>query len=146
MRKFRNNLQVMQDALVCLMCAAAILLGGALVAVRTPAAAHPKIYGSYKVVFAGSSNGTGKAVVTPKTVKLDGTLVDAQGKKFDFSAASLAIDSSTYRFKGVGTLGGSPLKVSGRLDPDNKTLKQCRIVATFLAADGKVGRVVGKQD
>jgi hypothetical protein len=130
---------------MCLAVATAILIGSSWLANRSPEAAPPKIFGAYRVTFAGTVNGEGKAVVNPNKVKIDGKLKDKHGKELDFSAPNLDVDVSEYRFKGLGMLGGSPVKVSGRLDPDDKTLKKCRIAATFVGTDGNAGRVVGER-
>ena len=144
MKRRSANLQFVKDTLVCLGAAIAILVGSTWVADRSPSAPPPRINGSYRVKFAGTVNGEGKAVVSAKKVKLNGRLTDRTGNELDFSTPDLDLDASEYRFKGVGTLGGSPVKVSGRLDPDDKTLKKCRIVATFVASDGNAGRAVGE--
>jgi hypothetical protein len=108
-----------------------------------PGAAPPRVNGAYKVSFAGPGVGSGRAVVNPNRVKIDGTLTDAQGNETAFDAPDLEMDRSTYRFKGTGTLGGVALTVSGRVDPDDKTLKKCRLVATFTTIDGRAGRIAG---
>ena len=86
--------------------------------------------------------GNGDAVVTPKTVRMTGVVPDAAGNDLQFSA-SLDIDSSTYRFTGTGTLGNQAVTVTGRLDADDKSIRNCRIVATYLASDGSAGRIAG---
>jgi hypothetical protein len=123
---------------------AALLVFAGVVGLRSPSKAGPKMNGAYDVQFAGCGTGTGKAVVTPKKVKIDGTITDKAGNVLTFSAAKLDIDMSTYHFKGEGTLEGSLVNISGRLDPDDASVKKCRISATFLAQDGKAGRVVGE--
>ena len=110
----------------------------------SPAKAPPRINGRYALTFAGDGTGSGDAVVTPKSVRITGTLTDDACNKISFSAPGLDIDSSTYRFTGTGTLGGNTVTVSGRLDADDKSIRKCRIVATFLASDGAAGRIAGE--
>jgi hypothetical protein len=104
--------------------------------------APPRINGSYSLTFAGDVKGTGDAVVTPKSVRISGTVTDSAGNELQFSAP-LDIDASTYRFSGTGTLGTQTVTVSGRLDPDDKSIHKCRIVATFVASEGPAGRIAG---
>ena len=132
--------------------AIAVLLAGVLVwtaAVRLPerrpAKAPPRINGAYTVTTAGDLTGKGKAVVSPKKVKIDGDFVDAHGNIVKFSS-HVDIDASTYRFHGNGSVGSVGATISGRIDSDDKTLKKCRIVATYLTEDGKTGRIAGAKD
>jgi hypothetical protein len=146
--------ETVRDALVVTGCAA-LLIWGIVVAGRTSLAAKPNPNGAYKVIVGGDAGGTGsgKAVVNAKTVKIDATLDDGHGNVLVLSASKLPIDSSTYRFSGVGTVNASIVKVSGRIDPPDpnadpkgRTLKNWRIVATFATTDGKcAGRVIGQQ-
>jgi hypothetical protein len=132
-----------RDALLSVL-AATLLLWAAVISNRAaPSVAPPKIHGKYELTFAGPGPGSGTAVVTPNAVKIDGTMTDAQGNEITFSATKLPIDRSTYHFKGTGMLGNSPATITGRLDPDDATVKKCRIAATFVAADGRAGRIVG---
>jgi hypothetical protein len=112
-------------------------------------AAPPRIYGAYKVTFAGFpgyETGKGRAVVTPTRVKIDGTLSDAAGNQITVDAPDLAIDRSSYRFKGTGTVGGVAMTIAGRLDADDRGIRKCRIVATFVATSGKAARVAGEHN
>jgi hypothetical protein len=133
-----------RDALLAVL-AAAFLLCVVSVTLPAPASAPPRIYGAYTLRFGGAGAGQGKAVVTPKTVKIDATIIDEEGKSIVFSAPNLSIDKSSYRFRGTASLGGVAVTISGRIDPDDKTLKTCRVVATYLTADGKSGRIVGRK-
>lgn len=110
---------------------------------RAPSAAPPRINGAYELTGKGPNVVIGKAVVSAQRVKVTGTMTDAAGNNLDFSAPNLPLDRSTYRFTGTGTLGSSTATVSGRLDPDDQTVKKCRIVGTFVAADGNAGRFTG---
>jgi hypothetical protein len=107
-----------------------------------PGAAPPRVNGKYSLTFAGDGMGSGDANVTPKKVKISGTVADATGSRLQFNA-DLEIDSSTYRFAGTGTLGSQTVSVSGRLDADDKSVRKCRVTATYLAADGTAGRIAG---
>ena len=132
-----------RDALLSVLAATLLLWAAVIPKSATPSVAPPRIHGKYELKFAGPGPGRGTAVVTPNAVKIDGTMKDAQGNQITFSAAKLPIDRSTYHFKGTAMLGNSPATVSGRLDPDDATVRKCRISVTFVAADGRAGRIVG---
>jgi hypothetical protein len=135
-----------RDGLLATVAAALLIWAGAVVVGSrlSPVKAGPKMNGAYDVMVAGCGTGTGKAVVTPKMVKIDATLTDKSGNVLALDAKKLDIDTTTYHFKGDGTLDGIPCTISGRLDPDDTSIKNCRITATFLATDGRGGRVVGE--
>jgi hypothetical protein len=139
------NFDRTRDVIACVMAAALLLC--AWRPATTPvanAAAPPRLHGAYKLTFVALQGaGAGTAVVNPKWLKIDGNITDARGNKIAFSAPKLDLDRSTYRFTGTATVGGSPAKISGRLDPDDRHLKRCRISASYLAVDGSAGRVVG---
>jgi hypothetical protein len=141
-----HRLESARDSLLAVL-AAGLLLWAASVTLRTPATPPPRVYGVYTLTLAdaGGGGGTGKAIITPRMVKIDGTVVDGQGNSVDFSAAKLDMDMSSYRFRGTGSLGGVAVTVSGRIDANDKTLKKCRVTATYLTADGKSGRIVGRK-
>lgn len=82
-------------------------------------------------------------MVSAQRVRITGTMTDAAGNDIPFAAPDLSIDRSTYRFTGSGALGLTTATVSGRLDPDDQTVKKCRIVGTFVATDGNAGRFTG---
>jgi hypothetical protein len=146
--------ETLRDALVVAGCAA-LLIWGIVVARRTSLAAKPNPNGSYRITLAGGNGGTGagSAVVSAKFVKIDATIDDGHGNTSILTASKLAIDSSTYRFSGTGTLNTTVVKLSGRIDPPDadgdpkqRTLKNWRFCATYTTADGKcVGRAVGQQ-
>ena len=138
------SFEAVRDTLLVVLLAGLLIWAGS-VTLRAPANAPPRINGKYTVTFAGDLTGQGKAVVTPKKVKIDGTFVDEQGNNVKFSS-QLDIDASSYRFQGSGSVGAAAATISGRLDADDKTLKKCRIVATYLTDDGKAGRIVGAKD
>ena len=147
--------ETVRDALVVAGCAA-LLIWGIIVAGRTSLAAKPNPNGAYKITVANGSGGTGsgKAVVSAsKFVKIDATLDDGHGNVLVLTASKLPIDSSTYRFSGMGTLNANTVKISGRVDPPDtdadpkqRNLKNWRFSATFATTDGKcVGRTVGEK-
>jgi hypothetical protein len=153
-RQFR--FETVRDALVVVACAALLLCAGLFVVVRPPPvdpAAKPNPNGAYWLTLAAQGRGTGKAVVTAKKVRIDGTLDDGRGNLLTLSAPKLAIDSSTYRFSGTGTLNSSTVNISGRIDPPDtdpdpksRALKAWRFTATFITTEGRcTGRVVGQQ-
>ena len=133
-----------RDGVLATLAAALLICAGVVGYRMSPSKAGPKINGAYDVMVAGCGTGTGKAVVTPKMVKIDATLTDKSGNVFTLSAKKLDIDMTTYHFKGDGTLEGVPCTISGRLDPQDPPVKEWRITATFLATDGRGGRVVGE--
>jgi hypothetical protein len=133
-----------RDGVLVAVVAALLVCAGVVGFRMSPSKAGPKMNGRYEVKFAGCGTGTGSANVNPNFLKIDGTMQDPVGNVLTFSAKKLDFDASTYRFKGDGTLDGIPAKVSGRLDPDDTSVKKCRIVATFVADDGKAGRIAGE--
>jgi hypothetical protein len=145
MRRRSAQLPIARDAL-CVVCAAALLLWATTSAWRRTAKAPPRLNGPYSVTFAGSVTGTGRAVVNPQKVRIDGTVRDAAGNELRFTVPDLDMDRSTYRFNGSGTVGSASVHISGRVDPDDTALGRCRLTATFLATDGTAGRVVGSHD
>ena len=145
MRRRFAQLLIARDAL-CIACAAALLLWATSSAWHRSAKAPPRLNGPYTVMFEGTVTGTGKAIVNPQKVKIDGVVRDAAGNQVRFSVPDLDMDRSTYRFNGGGTIGSTTVRVSGRVDPDDNALGRCRLTATFLAADGAAGRVVGAHD
>jgi hypothetical protein len=135
---------------------AAFLIWGIIVAGRSQSAPKPNPNGNYKVIVAGGTGGTGsgKAVVSGfKFVKIDATLDDGHGNTLVLAAAKLDLDSSSFRFSGMGTVNGTATKISGRidppdpdLDPKQRTLKNWRLTATYATPDGKcVGRAIGEK-
>ena len=137
--------ELAKDALLCVTVAVALIWATAVKNDRDPAKAGPKINGSYELIGGGVGIVRGKAVVTPKKVKINGTFRDTAGTDVPFDASDLTMDASTYRFKGNATVGNSTAVISGRLDPDDKTLQNCRITAIFLATDAKAGRIIGQR-
>jgi len=126
---------------------AGLLLIWAITAtVRAPSTPPPRIHGAYRITFAGAVSGTGKAVVTPKSVKIDADVIDDQGARVAFSATDLQMDGSAYRFRGFAALGGLSVQVAGRVDPGDSNVGKCRITATFLTYDGKGGRIAGSHN
>ena len=143
MRRRDFKFEPARDVLLSVLAATLLLWATVISKNPRPSVAAPKIHGRYELTFAGPGPGRGTAQVTPNAVKIDGTMKDAQGNEITFLAAKLPIDRSTYHFKGTGMLGNSPATITGRLDPDDATVKKCRIAATFVAADGRAGRIVG---
>jgi hypothetical protein len=142
-RRRDHKFEPARDALLSALAATLLIWAAATSRTANPGAAPPKINGNYELTFGGPGRGSGTAKVAGKNVNVDGTMKDAQGNEIVFSATKLTIDRSTYHFKGIGMLGNSPVTITGRLDPDDATLKRCRISATFVAADGRAGRFVG---
>ena len=147
--------ETVRDALVVTGCAA-LMIWGIIVAGHRSVAPKPKPpNGAYKIIVAGGGggSGTGKAVVSAKSVKIDATLDDGHGKQLVLSASKLDFDASNYRFSGTGTLNSDVVSISGRLDPPDpdvdpkqRNLKNWRITATYTTTDGKcVGRAVGEK-
>jgi len=125
---------------------AALLIWGIIVGARPAPLAKPNPNGAYPVTLAGNGHGSGKAIVAAKKVKIDGTMDDGHGNLLTLSAPKLALDNSTYRFTGTGTLNADPVNISGRIDPPDGTLKRWRVTATFVTTDGKcAGRVLGER-
>ena len=146
MRRRDFKFEPARDALLSVIAATLLLWAAATSNSVTPGVAGPKINGDYALTFGGPGPGSGTAKVAGKNVWIEGTMKDAQGNTIAFSATKLTIDRSTYHFKGTGMLGNSPANIAGRLDPNDATLKKCRISATFLAADGRAGRFVGAHE
>ena len=146
MRRRDFKFEPARDVLLSVLAASLLLWAAVLSKTATPGVAPPKINGKYNLIFGGPGPGTGTAKVAGKNVSLEGTMKDAGGNEIVFTATKLSIDRSTYHFKGTGMLGNSPAEVTGRLDPDDATVKKCRITATFLAADGRAGRIVGARE
>ena len=140
------NFESARDTAIAVLLGALLIWAGSVTLRDTsPAKAPPRINGAYTVTSGGDLTGKGKAIVTPQKIKIDGTFLDAQGNAVRFSS-QLDFDSSTYRFNGSGSVGKVGATISGRVDADDKTLKKCRIVATYLTEDGKTGRIVGAKD
>jgi hypothetical protein len=135
--------QLVRDVLACAVSAIALIWAGAVAVRRAPSAAPPRINGAYELTGSGPNIVTGRAVVSAQHVRITGTMTDAAGNDIPFTAPDLSIDRSTYRFTGSGTLGSTMASVCGRLDPDDATVKKCRIVGTFAATDGNAGRFTG---
>jgi hypothetical protein len=136
------SFQLVRDVLLCV-ASAVVIIWSASLAARAPAAAPPRINGAYELAGSGPNTVNGQAVVSAQRVRITGTVTDGSGSGIPFSAPDLAIDRSTYRFTGTGTLGSTTATVSGRLDPDDQTVKKCRIVGTFACSDGQAGRFAG---
>ena len=138
----RIRLSIVRDVVLAFASAGAVVWMAA-VAGHAPSAAPPRVNGAYELVGSGPSVVVGRAVVSAQRVRVDGVVIDAAGNRVPFVANDLAIDRSTYRFHGTGTFGSAIAKVAGRLDPDDKTIKKCRISGMFSAVDGNVGRFMG---
>ena len=123
--------------------AAALVLYAITIGLR-PAAPPTSILGSYKVQVAGYGKGTGTCTVGAKTVDVNCVIRDVNGNSQTLSAASLKLDG--YRFKGNGTLDGMNTRISGRIDPPTAKQPLPRLLATFVADDGRTGRVLGKHE
>lgn len=138
------RLTIFRDVLLAIVSAAAILWLAPVGSAPTPdpAVAPPRINGAYDLEGAGPGVVVGRAVVSAQQVRVTGTYTDASGSAVPFSA-NLSMDRSTYRFKGTGAVGTSLAEVCGRVDPDDKSIKKCRVSGTFFAADGTTGRFMG---
>jgi hypothetical protein len=136
---------------------AALLIWAALVVGRAQTAPKFNPNGKYELILAGvGGSGSGTAIVSAKKVKIDGTFDDGHGNVLTLSAPKVPLDNTEYRFTGTGTLNGTVVQISGRLDPpddpDNtnpgksKVRKNWRLTATFATLDAKsVGRIVGQR-
>ena len=136
------SFQLARDVSLCV-ASAVVIVWSASIAFRSPSAAPPRINGAYELTGSGPNSVSGRAVVSAQRVRITGTMSDASGRAISFSTRDLVLDRSTYRFTGAGTLGAASATVSGRLDPDDETVKKCRIVGTFTSSDGQAGRFAG---
>jgi hypothetical protein len=105
--------------------------------------------GSYTVMVAGHWSGTGKATITGSSMALVTPVTDESGKPKTLTVANLTIQSNNH-FTGTGDINGSPVTVTGRLEPKapdaNGNIKGWRIIATFHDASGMFGALVGAKD
>jgi hypothetical protein len=72
-------------------------------------------------------------------VEVDCEITDDAGVQQHLRVSGMKLDG--YRFKGAGSLQGVGVRVSGRIDPADTTSPTPRVVGTFLASDGRAGRV-----
>lgn len=122
-----------------LITAAAVV--GVIVAVKAATAPEPKIQGSYKILVRGDYTGDGNAAVGAKSVTITAKVTDSAGNRVNFVAANLKMENG--RFSGTGKMGGTDLRVNGRVDPPGNSLKAARLTATFGNTTGPTGRIVG---
>ena len=100
--------------------------------------------GAYRVVFKGCYNGTGKAVVTPKSVMIKASLLDEKGESVDFDVQKIAVEN--HRFSDDVNVGGHIINISGRVDPGGGALFKARITFTFGAQEVGYGRATGEHN
>lgn len=94
--------------------------------------------GSYAAVIAGFYTGTGTADVRDDKVSIKAEVRGSDGRSGQFIATNLMFDGPY--FYGSGTVMDEPVQVNGRVD----AARASRLTATFIAANGHDGRVVGK--
>ena len=99
-----------------------------------------KVFGSYKLTFAGYYTGEGSGTVTPKTVMIRGKVTNDDGTSGNFFATC---KRDGYHFSGTGSGPGVSVNVVGRIDPSNKRLTAARLTCTYVASSGQAGRVAG---
>ena len=113
----------------------------AMFIVKAATAPDPNVLGSYKVLIRGDYAGDGNAAVGAKSVTITGQVTDSAGNKVNFHAANLKMENG--RFMGTGRIGGSDVRVNGRVDPPGTSLKAARLTATFGNTTGPSGRIMG---
>jgi hypothetical protein len=123
-----------------------VLMVVALVAGTATAKDKPRPRdGEYNVSAAGYFKGQGTAQLSGNKIKLQMTVVAADGKKGDLTSPGLTIDGN--HFTGTGTALGLPVKFEGRVDApdseDEKSIRGVRMVGLVKTADGKYSRLVG---
>jgi len=135
-----------------LIAAAAFVLPVFLVG--TVALAKKNANGGYAVKVVGEYSGQGTAQVTASSVTITANVTDEGGQKYGLQINLPVVNG---RFLGQGSLGGSSIKVSGRVDGGDPApgggkgkgnggkpvLTNARITVLFITADEHVGRVVG---
>jgi hypothetical protein len=126
---------------------ALLLILGSLMFVRTGDAAPPvrdDTNGAYRVIFKGCYSGTGKAMVTPKSVMIKATLVDEKGTEVDFTVQKIVVEN--HRFFDDVNIGGAIISIAGRVDPSGGALRKARISFTFGATSVGYGRATGEHN
>jgi len=100
--------------------------------------------GAYRVVFKGCYTGTGKAMVTPKSVMIKANLVDEKGNDVDFTVQKIVVEN--HRFFDDVNIGGATISIAGRVDPSGGALRKARISFTFGATSVGYGRATGEHN
>lgn len=128
-----------------------ILMTGVLwAAIPPPPAGDPRlnINGPYDILaVSGDAAGEGQATVSNGgPVSLHADLVDGvTGRSMRLQANGVM---TMGRFVGSGTFDGVGVSLDGRADPMDRAgdvVIDGRFVATFVAADGRAGRVMGSR-
>jgi len=113
-----------------------------------PGAAAPQVkddtVGQYQLIFRGCYTGTGKAMVNPNSVHINGNLVDERGDRVNFVAPGLKLEN--HRFHDTVNAGGRSVVISGRVDSSGGALRKARLICTFQAVGVGFGRVAGEHN
>ncbi|MEX2214879.1 MAG: hypothetical protein WD768_12160 [Phycisphaeraceae bacterium] len=122
-------------------CFLAITLLPALVAVSAPEA--PAIAGAYDVTVKGSFTGKGTIAIGSGSVTIILQVKNSAGSTGQLMAANLTLDNG--RFSGVGTVLGTRMTVSGRIDAADPKgpVRAATLQATFSTDADEGGRIVG---
>jgi hypothetical protein len=124
--------------------AAALVLWAVGVRERGGVGVPSAFEGTYKVQAVGYGSGEGTCDVQVKLVRIDCKIRDDAGNEQQLRASNLKRENN--RFRGDGALDGVYVRISGRVDPPGKAFTNPHLVATFVAEDGRSGRVVGMLD
>src|SRR4051812_6092964 len=100
--------------------------------------------GQYQMIFRGCYSGTGKGMVNPNSVHLNGNLVDEGGNRVNFVAPNLKLEN--HRFHDTVTVAGKTINISGRVDSSGGALRKARIICTFEAVGVGFGRAAGEHN
>ena len=119
----------------------AIAVVAVIFGVRAASAPDLKIQGSYKILVRGDYTGDGNAAVGAQSVTINAKVKDAAGNELHLVASSLKMENG--RFHGTGKMGGTDVRVNGRVDPPGNLLKAARLTATFGSTTEPTGRIVG---
>src|SRR5438309_72653 len=140
MTRLRHHIQSLRGT-TTVVVACALLLWAVGVERTRHNAGGPFIEGTYDVEVGGCGAGKGTCDVQLKVVKVDCRMVDDTGMAMRLKSNNLKRDKN--RFYGDAALDGVHAKIAGRVDPPNAAFQKPHLTATFLADDGRAGRVVG---
>ena len=99
--------------------------------------------GTYELEVRGYLRGPGTATVTGTTIKIDANVQDENGRRTNIKLEGAKIVKD--RFTGQGTAFNQKVTISGRIDPPAGAVKVARITATYATANGRYGRISGRQ-
>jgi hypothetical protein len=101
--------------------------------------------GDYKISIAGYFKGEGSGTIAGNQIKLQLSVVTADGSKGTLVAPSIRLTGT--HFTGAGMFNGQSLMLTGRVDaPDNdleKSIKGVRLVSLVKTGDGRYSRLIG---